>query len=137
MKKKIVIISFAFVVVGMLGIFISCSLAKPKQLFHINADDVAQIEVASGSTGNRVYVEDREDIARIVEEMNNMQYVRKKTFEIMIGWWLRVTLYDKDNNIITSFLPGGDTETLEMGRWRYTLVNPSPFDQIFYERYFG
>lgn len=150
MKKRFVIISCAFVTVAMLGVFTACVTnsnfvepeqiihinAEPEQLFDINADDVVQIEVASGITGNRVYVEDRDDIARIVEEMNSLQYVRKETFEITIGWWMAITLYDKDQNMITSFLPR-DAEMLEMGRWRYTLATPFPFDEIFYDRYFG
>ena len=147
MKKQILLIGLSFVMIAVLGSFTAC-VAEPKQivhineepeqLFHINADDVAQIEVASGITGNRVYVEDREDIARIVEEMNNMQYARKETFEIRLGWWLGITLYDKDSNIIIRFLPRGtDGLELEMGDWRYTLATPFPFREIFYDRYLG
>jgi len=134
MKKKTVIIGLAFITIAMLGVFTACStnsnLAEPEQIFHITVDDVAKIEVASGTTGNRVYIENREDIARIIEEMNNMQYIKKETFELRIGWSLMITLYDNDNNEITRFLPRGN-ETLEVGEWRYTLVNPHSFNEMF------
>jgi len=106
------------------------------QIFDINADDVARIEVASGITGDRFYLESRDEIARIVEDMNNMQYSEKEIIsEIWVGWFLRFTLYDNSNQIITRFLPIRP-DMLEVGDWLYTLASPLPFDDAFYARYF-
>ena len=142
MKKRIVAVSLACAVLAISGFLIVRSVSSnnehqysigPGPIFDINADDVTRIEVANGTTGERVQVEDRDEIARIVEDMNNMQYSKKETFELTSGWGLMISLFG--NNIHLRFLPRG-SERLEMGEWMYTLLSPSPFDEAFYARYF-
>jgi len=67
---------------------------NPGQIFAINADDVARIQVASGSTGERVQIEDRGEIAGIVEDMNDMRYSKREALPgVMLGFFLRISLF--------------------------------------------
>ena len=159
MKKRIVSITLACVILAISGFVIAHSINGngaadseriedydsigsrqivfgSRRIFAINADDVSRIEVARGATGERAHVEDRDEIARIVKDMNNIQYSEKETLsEIWLGFFLRITLYDNSNQIITSLVPRGNALEVN-GDLKYTLVRPSPFDNVFHARYF-
>jgi len=159
MKKRVMAVSLVFAVLVVSGFLIVRSINSdrvadseriegyyssssrqitfgPGRIFHINANDVARIEIACGSTGERVHVEDRDEIAGIVRDMNNIQYSEKETLsERWIGFSLAVTLYDDSDQIITSFVPRGDTLEVN-GELRYTFVRLPPFGN-FLEKYFG
>jgi len=144
-KKRIIFIVLAFAALAISGFLIvrlisersEPQIPNPEPIFNINADDVSRIVIADGNTGRRVQVEDRDEIANIVDDVNSMQYVGKKALsEIRLGWFLWLDLYDNSGNTITSFRPQGPGILEVDGEWWYTLEIPSPFYNDFHARYF-
>ena len=104
MNKKHILYGIALVLV--LGIIATCLwYFTPKTFLKgVDSNEIASISVFCGSTGQRMTLDDTEDIATIV---NNIQSTKMKIGKISSnydGYAFSLTFKDKEGNTLDSFI---------------------------------
>ena len=109
MKKKYVL--YGIILVLTIGIIVACSwYFTPKSFLKgVDGNEIASISVFNGSTGRRMTLEDTEDIAIIVDNIQSMRLKRGKISSNYDGYAFSLTFRDKEGNIIDSFIVNSKT----------------------------
>ena len=106
MKKKI-IISLSVVIILLMGIVVWFNI--PLDLMDLDPNEVMEIVVFNGNSGNATHITDKEQIQHIVENLNGVEVKRSKLSLGYMGYNFKVTIYLYDGN--------------EAGDWNNFIIN--------------
>lgn len=95
MKKKIIIVLSA-VVILLTGIIVWFNI--PLDLMNLDPNEVMEIIVFNGNSGNTTHITDKEQIQHIVENLNDVEVKRSKPSLGYLGYSFKVTIYLSDGN---------------------------------------
>lgn len=93
MKKKIIII-LAVVIIFFAGIAVWYHV--PGDLMNLDHNEVAEIVVFNGNTGNTTYIKDKEQIQHIIDNLNDVEIKRTKLSTGYSGYSFKITIYLSD-----------------------------------------
>ena len=103
MKKKIIIL-LSVVIILLMGIVVWFNI--PLDLMDLDPNEVMEIVVFNGNSGNATHITDKEQIQHIVENLNGVEVKRSKP---SLGYSFKVTIYLSDGN--------------EAGDWNNFIIN--------------
>ena len=95
MKKKIVIL-LSVVVVLLVGVAVWYN--APIDLMNLDPNEVKEIVVFNGNTGNSTHIQDKEQIQHIIDNLNDVKVKRSKLSIGYSGYSFKVTIYLSDGN---------------------------------------
>lgn len=95
MKKKI---SILLSVVLILLVGIAVWYHAPINLMNLGANEVMEIVVFNGNSGNTTHIEDKEQIQHIIDNLNDVEVKRSKLSAGYSGYSFKVTIYLSDGN---------------------------------------
>ena len=95
MKKKIVIL-LSIVAVLLVGVIVWYNV--PIDLMNLDANEVMEIVVFNGNSGNTTHITDQEQIQYIIENLNDVEVKRSKLSVGYSGYSFKVTIYLSDGN---------------------------------------
>jgi len=95
MKKKIAI-WFSAIVILLAGIAVWYQ--APINLMELDHNEVKEIVVFNGNTGNATHITDKEQIQHIVDDLNCVEVKRSKLSVGYAGYSFKVTVYLSDGN---------------------------------------
>ncbi|MBP3922814.1 MAG: hypothetical protein J6D27_07610 [Ruminiclostridium sp.] len=110
MKKKYVICGI-FLVIALAVVAVCLWYFSPVRFLQgVEDNRVSSISVFSGSTGKKMVIEDREEINRIVGNIQSLKLKRNGFSFNYVGFSFSLTFKDKDGNAIDSIgINGKDT----------------------------
>ena len=92
-KKSILLLSVVVILLtGMIVWFI------PLDLMDLDPNEVVEIVVFNGNSGNATHIADKEQIQHIVENLNDVEVKRSKPSVGYSGYGFKVTIYLSDGN---------------------------------------
>lgn len=106
MKKKIIIL-LSVVIILLMGIVVWFNI--PLDLMDLDPNEVMEIVVFNGNSGNATHITDKEQIQHIVENLNGVEVKRSKLSLGYMGYSFKVTIYLSDGN--------------ESGDWNNFIIN--------------
>lgn len=106
MKQKIVIV-LSVIVIFLAGIAIWYNV--PIDLMNLEYNEVVEIVVFNGNSGNVTHITDKEQIQHIVENLNTIEIRRSKLSVGYSGHSFKVTICLSDEN--------------EIGNWKNFIIN--------------
>ena len=106
MKKKIIIL-LSVVIILLMGIVVWFYI--PLDLMDLDPNEVMEIVVFNGNSGNVTHITDKEQIQHIVENLNGVEVKRSKLSLGYMGYNFKVTIYLYDGN--------------EAGDWNNFIIN--------------
>ncbi|MDD7739368.1 MAG: hypothetical protein PUJ62_04755 [Lachnospiraceae bacterium] len=106
MKKKIAII-LSVVVILLAGIAVWYNM--PIDLMNLDHDEVREIVVFNGNSGNITHITDKEQIQHIVDTLNDVEIKRSKLSVGYSGYSFKMTFYLSDGK--------------EAGNWNNFIIN--------------
>ena len=106
MKKKIIIL-LSVVIILLMGIVVWFNI--PLDLMDLDPNEVMEIAVFNGNSGNATHITDKEQIQHIVENLNGVEVKRSKLSLGYMGYNFKVTIYLYDGN--------------EAGDWNNFIIN--------------
>lgn len=106
MKKKI---SILLSVVLILLVGIAIWYHAPINLMNLDANEVMEIVVFNGNSGNTTHIEDKEQIQHIIDNLNDVEVKRSRLSAGYSGYSFKVTIYLSDGN--------------EAGDWNNFIIN--------------
>ena len=106
MKKKIIIL-LSVVIILLMGIVVWFNI--PLDLMDLDPNEVMEIVVFNGNSGNATHITDKEQIQHIVENLNGVEVKRSKPSLEYTGYSFKVTIYLSDGN--------------EEGDWNNFIIN--------------
>lgn len=106
MKKRIAIL-LAAVVIILIGFAVWYRV--PIDLTDLDPDDVMEIIVFNGNTGNATHITDTEQIQHIIENLNSVEIQRSGLSVGYSGYSFKTTIYLSDGN--------------EAGGWNNFVIN--------------
>ncbi len=95
MKKKI---SILLSVVLILLVGIAVWYHAPINLMNLDANEVMEIVVFNGNSGNTTHIEDKEQIQHIIDNLNDVEVKRSRLSAGYSGYSFKVTIYLSDGN---------------------------------------
>lgn len=95
MKKKIIILLSAMAIL-FAGIAIWYS--TPIDLMDLDHNEVMEIVVFNGNSGNTTHIKDKEQIQHIIANLNDVEIKRAKLSVGYSGYSFKVTIYLSDGN---------------------------------------
>ena len=95
MKKKIIIL-LSVVIILLMGIVVWFNI--PLDLMDLDPNEVMEIVVFNGNSGNATHITDKEQIQHIVENLNGVEVKRSKLSLGYMGYSFKVTIYLSDGN---------------------------------------
>ena len=94
MKKKIPILS----VVLILLVGIAVWYHAPIDLMNLDANEVLEIVIFNGNSGNTTHIEDKEQIQHIIDNLNDIEIKRAKPSVGYMGYRFKMTIYLSNGN---------------------------------------
>ena len=94
MKRKTVILTVA----AILLVGITFWYNTPIDLMNLNHNDVMEIVVFNGNSGNTTHITDKEQVQHIVENLNDIEIKRAKPSVGYCGYSFKLTFYLSDGN---------------------------------------
>lgn len=95
MKKKIFILLSA-VIIFLIGIAVWYSV--PIDLMNLDYNEVKEIAVFNGNSGNTTHITDKEQIQYIIDNLNDVEVKRSKLSIGYIGYSFKLTIYLSDGS---------------------------------------
>ncbi len=95
MKKKIAIL-LSVIVILLVGIAVWYN--APIDLMNLDPNEVMEIVVFNGNSGNTTPIEDKEQIQHIIDNLNDVEVKRSKPSVGYSGYSFKVTIYLSDGN---------------------------------------
>ena len=108
MKKRVAI--FASIAVILLGILIIW-YNTPIDLPDLDPNEVMEIEVFNGNTGNATHIADKSQIENIIDNLNSVKMKREKPSVGYMGYNFKITIYLSDGSVA--------------GGWNQFIINSS------------
>ena len=106
MKKKIVIV-LSVILICLIGVIVWYN--TPLGLTDLAPDEVMEIVVFNGNSGNTTHIEDKEQIQHIIDNLNDVEVKRSRLSAGYSGYSFKVTIYLSDGN--------------EAGDWNNFIIN--------------
>ena len=106
MKKKIFVL-LSVVLILILGVAVWYNI--PIDLINLDPNEVMEIVVFSGNSGNTTHIEDKEQIQHIIDNLNDVEVKRSRLSAGYSGYSFKVTIYLSDGN--------------EAGDWNNFIIN--------------
>ena len=94
MKRKTVILTVA----AILLVGITFWYNAPIDLINLNHNDVMEIVVFNGNSGNTTHITDKEQVQHIVENLNDIEIKRAKPSVGYMGYRFKMTIYLSNGN---------------------------------------
>ncbi|MGN0177834.1 MAG: hypothetical protein ACI4DY_00115 [Monoglobaceae bacterium] len=95
MKKKVpILLSIALI----LFVGIAVWYNAPIDLMNLDANEVMEIVIFNGNSGNTTHIEDKEQIQHIIDNLNDVEVKRSKLSAGYLGYSFKVTIYLSDGN---------------------------------------
>ena len=95
MKKKIVIL-LSIAVILLIGIAVWYN--TPIDLMNLDNNEVMEIVIFNGNSGNAAHIKDKEQIQHIIDNLNDVEIKRSKPSVGYSGYSFKVTIYLSDGN---------------------------------------
>ena len=95
MKKKIIIL-LSVVAIFLVGF--SVWYNAPIDLMSLEHNEVLEIVVFNGNTGNATHITDKEEIQHIIDNLNDVELKRSKPSVGYSGYSFKMTIYLLDGN---------------------------------------
>ena len=95
MKKKIIILLSAMAI---LSAGIAIWYNTPIDLMDLDHNEVMEIVVFNGNSGNTTHIKDKEQIQHIIANLNDVEVKRAKLSVGYSGYSFKVTIYLSDGN---------------------------------------
>lgn len=95
MKKKIIIL-LSVVAIFLVGF--SVWYNAPIDLMSLEHNEVLEIVVFNGNTGNTTHITDKEEIQHIIDNLNDVELKRSKPSVGYSGYSFKMTIYLLDGN---------------------------------------
>ena len=95
MKKRIPILLSVLLIV-LVGITVW--YYAPIDLMNLDTNEVMEIVVFNGNSGNATHIEDKEQIQYIIDNLNDIEVKRSKLSAGYTGYSFKVTIYLSDGN---------------------------------------
>lgn len=99
----------------------------PIDMMEVNPEEIMEIHVLDGNTGNSVSIFDKEDIFHIIENLNTIKLKREKLSVGCTGYSFKITIYgfygeeiDGWNNFIIS-----SSDTVRKDPFFYKVIDGS------------
>ena len=94
MKRKTIILSVA----AILLVGITLWYNAPIDLMNLNHNDVMEIVVFNGNSGNTTHITDKEQIQHLIENLNDVEIKKAKPSVGYLGYSFKLTVYLSDGN---------------------------------------
>ena len=95
MKRKLVML---LTIVAVLAVVIGIWYNVPINLMDLEHDEVIEIVVFNGNTGNATHITDETQIEHIIENLNEIKLKRSKPSVGYSGYSFKMTIYLSDGN---------------------------------------
>ena len=95
MKKKVPLL-LSVVLILLVGIAVWYN--APIDLMNLDANEVMEIVIFNGNTGNTTHIEDKEQIQHMIDNLNDVEVKRSKLSAGYTGYSFKVTIYLSDGN---------------------------------------
>lgn len=95
MKRKLVML---LTIVAVLAVGIGIWYNVPINLMDLEHDEVIEIVVFNGNTGNATHITDETQIEHIIENLNEIKLKRSKPSVGYSGYSFKMTIYLSDGN---------------------------------------
>ena len=95
MKKKVPLL-LSVVLILLVGIAVWYN--APIDLMNLDANEVMEIVIFNGNTGNTTHIEDKEQIQHMIDNLNDVEVKRSKLSAGYSGYSFKVTIYLSDGN---------------------------------------
>ena len=106
MKKKIFVL-LSVVLILILDVAVWYNI--PIDLINLDPNEVMEIVVFNGNSGNTTHIEDKEQIQHIIDNLNDVEVKRSRLSAGYSGYSFKVTIYLSDGN--------------EAGDWNNFIIN--------------
>lgn len=73
---------------------------SPIDMMEVNSEEIMEIAIFDGNTGNSVNTFDKEDISHIIENFNTIKLKKKKLSSDYVGYSFKITIYGNDGQEI-------------------------------------
>lgn len=70
----------------------------PINLMNLDHNDVMEIVVFNGNSGNTTHIKDKEQIRHIIDNLNDVKVKRSKLSVGYLGYSFKITIYRSDGN---------------------------------------
>ncbi len=95
MKKKIFIL-LSVVLILLIGVAVWYHV--PIDLMNLDPNEVMEIVVFNGNSGNTAHIEEKEQIQYIIDNLNDVEVKRSKLSVGYAGYRFKITIYLSDGN---------------------------------------
>ena len=120
MKKKIIIL-LSVVIILLIGIVVWFNI--PLDLMDLDPNEVMEIVVFNGNSGNATHITDKEQIQHIVENLNGVEVKRSKPSLGYTGYSFKVTIYLSDGNEAGDWNNFGlSTQMIQLEKIRFSIL---------------
>lgn len=106
MKRKLTVL-LTIAVIILAGAVIQYNI--PIDLMNLEHDEVMEIVVFNGNTGNATHIKDKKQIEHIINNLNDIELKRSKPSVGYLGYSFKMTVYLSDGN--------------EAGDWNNFIIN--------------
>lgn len=106
MKRKLTVL-LTIAVIILAGAVIWYNI--PIDLMNLEHDEVMEIVVFNGNTGNATHIKDKKQIEHIINNLNDIELKRSKPSVGYLGYSFKITVYLSDGN--------------EAGDWNNFIIN--------------
>lgn len=95
MKRKLtILLTIAVIILAGAGVWYNI----PIDLMNLEHDEVMEIVVFNGNTGNATHITDKKQIEHIIENLNDIELKRSKPSVGYFGYSFKMTIYLSDGN---------------------------------------
>lgn len=124
MKKKVAV--FGITVVMLMAVLIIWYNASI-DLMDLDYNDVMEIVVLNGNTGNTTHITDKAQIENIISDLNDVEMKRGKLAVGYSGYGFRITIYLSDGNAADGWndFTINSGSTIRKNPFFYTIVDGS------------
>lgn len=79
-----------------IGIITYCvySLTGERKIVDIDPEIVSKIDVFDGGTGKAISIDGKEDIERVISNLNNITFIKDKSSKEFLGFSFSISIYD-------------------------------------------
>lgn len=95
MKKKIVIV-LSVILICLIGVIVWYN--TPLGLTDLAPDEVMEIVVFNGNSGERTHISDEQQIQHIIQNLNDVEVKKSKPSVGYMGYSFKMTIYLSDGN---------------------------------------
>lgn len=127
MKKKVIKISIIcaiilFCVLWMFG----------EKKFSLKLDEIKKIEIFNGNTGHSIIIQDKDEIEKIVSNLNEVSMRWKETSFLKLGYSLKFSVYNEQGKKMNSFIINGE-DYVRKTFFSYKVIKGKLNYEYFYE----